>query len=135
MKSIRKKPKRIISIARWLGLGWGAFWVLSLGLAAYAEIFVEGKPYEFNEGTIIFLFVLLGIAGVIIGWKSVIIGGVILTIIGLTFSIFGYMTAGHNEFLVIFISGAPFLLSGILFLAGGEYEKENTPLTRGEVTK
>ena len=98
--------------------------MLALGLTAYAEIFVEGKPYEFNEGTIIFLFVLLGIVSIIIGWKNVITGGVMLTIIGLAFSVFGYMTAGHNEFFAALISGAPFLLSGILFLAGGEYKKE-----------
>ena len=56
--------------------------------------------------------------GVVIAWRREAIGGAIAVIAGVALCIFAYVTAGAREGLAMAVSGGPFLLAGVLFLAG-----------------
>jgi len=54
---------------------------------------------------------------VLITWRQEEIGGTLLLICAIAHSTFEYFASGHNQGLAMLISGGPFLLVGILFLA------------------
>jgi membrane protease YdiL (CAAX protease family) len=68
------------------------------------------------EGIILTVLVCIAIAGVLVAWMREKTGGVIVSIAALALCIFAYVTAGRNKGFAVLVSGAPFLLSGILFL-------------------
>ena len=55
--------------------------------------------------------------GFLIAWWREGIGGAIVVICGVAHSTFAYIEAGHNKALAMLISGGPYLLIGVLFLA------------------
>ena len=69
--------------------------------------------------TIMAGLIITSVLGVLIAWWREGIGGTILVICAVAHSTFAYIVAGHNKGLAMLISGGPFLLIGILFLASG----------------
>ena len=59
------------------------------------------------------------VLGVLIAWWREGIGGTILVICAVAHSTFAYVVTGHNKGLAMLVSGGPFLLIVILFLASG----------------
>jgi len=52
-----------------------------------------------------------------IAWRDERLGGMVVVAGALALSVFAYVTAGHNKALAVLVSGIPFLVSGVLFLA------------------
>jgi len=71
-----------------------------------------------GKGMVVVAAALVGLAlGVLIAWRREGIGGAILVIYAVMFSTFAYFSAGRNKGFAMLVSGGPFLLIGILFLA------------------
>jgi MYXO-CTERM domain-containing protein len=56
-------------------------------------------------------------AGVLTAWWRERIGGIVLLVIALAHGTFALISSGHNRGFAVLISGGPFLLIGLLFLA------------------
>ncbi len=132
MKDTTNRGARAATWLRWIARGMGSL-VAGLWLvAAVASALSVREPWT-RESTIITLLVLGAAWGVVMGWRRERIGGTILVIVGLAFSTFAYLSAGRNKGYAMLVSGGPFLMVGILFLAAwrralpapnGPYEHE-----------
>ena len=85
-------------IARGLGTLAGAWWLLAV-------------------------LVIANVAGVALAWWRERLGGAILALAGAALCLFAYVTAGHNKGFAVLVSGAPFTVSGVLFLVSSERAK------------
>jgi hypothetical protein len=63
------------------------------------------------------VLIVTSILGVLVAWFREGLGGAILLTVGVAHSTFALFAAGHNRGLAMLISGGPFLLIGVLFLA------------------
>ena len=73
-------------------------------------------PSFTNEVIVVRVFLLVTLVSVIIAWWREGIGGLLLTIAGLAAIIVVMLTLPLREYWVILFTGAPFLISGILYL-------------------
>lgn len=96
-----------------LGLGTlAAAWWLFIGAA---EAIVGREPWTL-ESTLLTALVLANVVGVALAcWKGR-IGGTVLVVAGIALCVFAYVSAGHNKGVAVLVSGAPFLLAGVLLL-------------------
>ena len=101
---------------RWIARGTGSFvagfW-LFVGIVA---AIVESRPLTL-EGVIMVRLIISSALSVLIAWWREGVGGAIVVVCAIAHSTFAYVASGHNEGLAMLISGGPFLLVGILFLA------------------
>jgi hypothetical protein len=88
-----------------------SWWFVGIAGALY-----EREPWTL-ESAIMAGFMITSALGVLIAWRREGIGGAILVIYAVTFSTFAYFSAGRNKGFAMLVSGGPFLLVGILFLA------------------
>ena len=98
-------------IARGIGSFVAAYW-LFIGIISA----VSGQEPWTLESTMIAGFIIASVLAVIIAWWREGVGGTILVICGAAFSAFAYFTAGHNQAIAMLVSGAPFIVAGVLFL-------------------
>jgi hypothetical protein len=78
---------------------------------------VSREIFEFSlVGFVLGSLNLMAAIGAIIAWRREKIGGVILTLAGIGLSILALVEAGHNKLFATLISGAPFLLAGVLII-------------------
>ncbi len=98
-------------IARGIGTFVAAYW-LFIGIISA----VSGREPWTLESAMIASFITALVAAVIIAWRREGIGGTILVVCGAAFSTFAYFTAGHNKAIAMLVSGAPFIVAGVLFL-------------------
>lgn len=103
-------------MARGIGSLAGAFWLLSLIASLIVEL-IEGHGPWSPEGAMLMGLVIFVALGVLIAWRREGIGGLVAVIGAIALCIFAYVTAGHNKGFAMLISGGPFLVAGILFLA------------------
>jgi hypothetical protein len=73
-------------------------------------------PLHTNKGVVIWAFLLVTLVSVIIAWWREGIGGLMLTIIGLTAIVVFMLTNKPKAYWITLVTGAPFLVSGILYL-------------------
>lgn len=101
---------------RWLARGIGsivaALWLASGVLHGIGDF----QPWTL-ESIVIAVLIVASALGVLIGWRKEAIGRPVLVIVAITCSAFAWGTAGHNKGFAMLISGGPFLVVGILFLA------------------
>ncbi len=104
---------------RWLARGLGtlaaAFWLFSLIASGLGDA-ISRVPLTL-EGAVLGALVIVAVVGVALAWWREEIGGTIMVIKGIDLCIFAYVTAGHSKGFAMAVSGGPFLLAGILFLA------------------
>ena len=116
MANVGNTGDRAAKWMRWIARGIGslvaAFW-LFMGIA---YDIVESRPWTL-EDTIMAGLVITSVLGVLIAWWREGIGGTILVVCAVAHSTFAYIVAGHNKGFAMLVSGGPFLLIGILFLA------------------
>ena len=98
--------------ARGIGSLAGAWWLL-IGII---EAIWNRTPWSL-EGAMLAGLVGATVLGVLIAWWREGIGGTIVVVAAVALCIFAYVTAGHNKVFAVLVSGAPFLVAGILFLA------------------
>jgi len=109
-----KKQLWLRRSARILGvvlIGWWLFVIV-------ASAFSEREPLT-GESYALIAFVITAVPLIVASWQWEKVGGALLILLGLAFSVFGYFSAGHNQWIAILVSGVPFLLVGLLFLATG----------------
>ena len=105
-----KLTAQLRDAARTLGAMIAVVWLLA-GIG-YAVL----DPWTLTSELVIgFLFFL--VLGVGIAWWKECVGGVMLIVLSVAFSTFVCVEATRNQALAWFISGGPFLVVGILFLA------------------
>ena len=101
---------------RWIARGTGslvaAFWLLMGVLAGI----VEPGPWSLESAIMAGLIVTSALAVLVAWWREG-IGGTMVVICAVAHSVFAYVASGHNRGLAMLISGGPFLVIGILFLA------------------
>ena len=73
-------------------------------------------PSHTNKGMVIWAFLLATLVSVIMAWWREGIGGLMLTIIGLTAIVVFMLTNKPKAYWITLVTGAPFLVSGILYL-------------------
>jgi len=123
INSINKQSAKWLRwTARGIGSFGGVFWLFSLIANAIGEI-SAGTPPPL-EGIILGVLIIILVVGVIIAWRNEKIGGTIVTFGAIALCIFAYITAGRNKHLAVLFSGAPFLVSGILFLTSWRRSKK-----------
>jgi hypothetical protein len=69
------------------------------------------------------LLATANIVAVVIAFRRPPLGGRLLLITGTSFSVIAFITAGRNEWLAVGGSGAPFLLSGALFVTASRRDR------------
>ena len=80
-------------IARLVGALVAAFWLFS---GIVSVVVGPQEPWSI-ESTMMVIFILTLTVGVIVAWWRAGIGGTVLTVCGVAFGIFGYVSAGHNK--------------------------------------
>jgi hypothetical protein len=108
-------------IARALGAFLACFWLFILIISL-----VQGEVFLDRESIIMMSLIAISIAGVAIAWWNDLLGGWLLLIVGTVYSVFAYLAAGHNKGLAMLVSGAPVLITGILFLASAQRSKASS---------
>lgn len=68
--------------------------------------------------------VTLSILSLVFAWKKPFWGGMVMILWGLALSVFAYLTSHPYEFISTLITGIPFIIAGILFVAFGQSNKK-----------
>ena len=101
---------------RWLGRGTGSlvagFWLFIAVVGA-----VGGAEPWTLESSILTGLIVCSVAGVAVAWWREGLGGTLLLVIAAAYGLFAYFAAGHNKGMAVAVSGGPFLVVGLLFLA------------------
>ena len=94
-------------------------WLLITFLGA---INPEKEPWTI-ESTMLLTMIVIAVLVTLLAWRNEKTGAIALILFGLAFSAFGYVSAGHNKWLAVLSSGAPFLMAGALMAAAWMLEK------------
>jgi hypothetical protein len=101
---------------RWIARGVGSlvagFWLLIGGLYAV----VGSDPWTW-ESAVMAVLIVSSALSVLIAWWREGLGGMLVGACGIAHAVFAIISAGRNRAFAVLISGGPFLLTGILFLA------------------
>ncbi len=116
-----KLTRQLRESAHTLGATVAVLWLL----AGIGYAILDPLTWQ-SELVIVFLFFLS--LSVCIAWWKEGIGGMILIVLSIAFSIFACVSATHNRALAVFLSGAPFLVIGILFLLTWRRSKTVSPV-------
>jgi len=101
---------------RWIARGIGSLVVALWLFMGIGYGIVESGPRTLEDAIMTGL-IITSTLGVLIAWWREGIGGTVLVICAVAHSTFAYIVAGHNKGFAMLISGGPFSLIGILFLA------------------
>jgi L-lactate permease len=101
--------------ARGIGTFFISFWTL-LALGYAFDDNTQQSSTQSNEGMVLITFLALTIAGVLLAWRNEKIGGILLTLIGLAALVVFILNYKPKDYWVMLLTGAPILLSGVLFL-------------------
>ena len=99
-------------VVRGLGTLVAGFWVF-IGILQV----IAGSDLWTVESTALAALIVAAAVAVAVGWWREGIGGLLLLIVGAAHGVFAYVAAGHNKLIAVAITGVPFLLLGLLFLA------------------
>jgi hypothetical protein len=103
-------------LARAISTLAAAFWLLIL-LDILACDALVGFVCLNWEMTLLAGLVVASILSVIIAWRREGIGGLVMFLWGLIFTVFAYTTGDSYQVFSMLVSGVPFLIAGLLFLA------------------
>lgn len=106
------------SSARIIGATASVGWLFIL----ISSLVVEGWSTLEGEGVVLGALILLAIIGVAVAFAAENSGGSIAFVAGLALSVFAVITAGRNHWLAVLVSGAPFVVSGALFIIDARTE-------------
>lgn len=109
-----KKHMWLRRSARILGAAVSGSWLFIL----IASAFSERGPLTWESFAVI-AFSVTAVLLFLVSWRWEKVGGALLVLLGIAFNIFGYFSAGQNQWIAVLASGVPFLIVGLLFLAGG----------------
>ena len=116
-------------IARGIGTLASAFWLFALGANGISDA-LSGRGAPSLEGIGLGSLVVLSVVGVALAWRRERLGGAVASVGGIALCIFAFFSAGHNKGYAMLVSGGPFLVAGLLFLAYAQssgHSKSNAP--------
>jgi hypothetical protein len=114
----RRFSKIIRWVARLFATLLASFWLF---IAVVSLIF---EPLSRDPESLIMAFLIMfSIVGVVTAWFRELYGGVLLLVVGLMYCVFAIIVAGHNKAFAVLISGVPFIIAGLLFLASWRESK------------
>ena len=105
----------IRNYARGISTFFISIWVL-LAIGNATDTTSYQAPSHTNERIVIWAFLLVTLVSVIIAWWREGIGGLMLTIVGLAAIVVFMLTNKPEAYWITLVSGAPFLVSGMLYL-------------------
>ena len=101
---------------RWTARGIGSFVAAFWLFVGIASAMAEPHPWALEDAIMAGLTACSALS-VLIAWWRERVGGTMVVICALAHSAFAYVASGHSRGLAMLISGGPFLLIGLLFLA------------------
>jgi hypothetical protein len=108
------------STARWMARGVStlaaAFWLLIL-LDILACDALVGFIRVNWEMALLVVFVAASVLSVIIAWRKEGVGGLVMLLWGIIFTVFAAIDSRNYWVISMLVSGVPFLIAGLLFLA------------------
>lgn len=120
MTKIRMNSDSVAWIMQWSARVISTVVALFLALMGFGQALEEGDFSSTNpegyKGLVIAAFILAYLVAVVIAWFRERTGGVLLLVLGLVAIIAFMVTEGPQDYWVTLIIGAPFVLSGILYL-------------------
>lgn len=114
--NVDESGDRVMKWIGWLARGIGSFVAMFWLLAGIVSGIAESQPWTV-ESAIMAGLITASALSVLIAWRREGIGGMLVIICAIAHSAFAYVASGHNQGLAMLISGGPFLLIGVLFLA------------------
>lgn len=105
---------------RWLARLYGSLLAGAWLVVRLFSAFINPAPLTF-EGVFMAGFMITGVTLTGVAWRDELVGGMGLVLMSGVFSIFAYVSAGHNIEFAMLICGGPFLVSGLLFLMSGRW--------------
>jgi hypothetical protein len=93
-----------------------AFWLLILIDILLCDLVVGCVSVTWDMALLLFL-VVASIASVAIAWRWESIGGPVLIFWGLAFTAIAYVTSRPHQAFSMLVTGVPFLIAGLLFMA------------------
>ena len=118
-KTSRKWPRRL---ARGLSGLMVIYWLFIVVVSA---IF-EPAPWTWESYSMAYM-VTTALVVTFFAWWRPQRGGLLLVLFGIIFSTFGAVSAGHNRWLAVLVSGFPFLVAGVLYLIGWGFPHQQDP--------
>jgi hypothetical protein len=110
----------IMKWIRWIALLisslTAAFWLLILVDILLCELVVGCVSVSWDMALLLFL-VVASTASVVIAWRRESIGGPVLIFWGITFTAIAYATSRPQQVFSMLVTGVPFLIAGLLFMA------------------
>ena len=112
--------RTVQSTARWMARGISAlaaaFWLLIL-LDILACDALVGFVCVNWEMALLVVFVTASVFSVILAWREEGVGGLVMLLWGIIFTVFAAMDSKNYRVISMLVSGVPFLVAGLLFLA------------------
>ncbi len=112
--------------ARGISTFFISIWVL-LAIGYATDTTSYQAPSHTDEGIFLSALLLVTLISVIIAWWREAIGGLMLTIVGLVAIVVFMLTNKPEAYWITLVTGAPFLVSGILYLRCWRRMKLKTP--------
>lgn len=86
----------------------------------------KGQDVFTLEGSLLGILILVNAVGTVLAWWKPVIGANAILAGGLALSVFALISAGRNHAVAVLVSGAPFLLAGILILTASRTLTKDT---------
>ena len=120
MTTMNNDTQPVAQWIRWIALAisslTAAYWLLILINILLCELVVGCVSVTWDIALLLFL-VVASIASVAIAWRWENIGGPVLILWGLSFTVIAYVTSRPHQAFSMLVTGVPFLIAGLLFLA------------------
>ncbi|GAB4575809.1 MAG: hypothetical protein Kow0077_29140 [Anaerolineae bacterium] len=117
MSQVMSGPQRWL---HWLARIYGSLLAGGWLLLGVLSLFEEPEPYSV-EGTFVAIFMIAGAVFTAVAWRDPKLGGRLLTGMAVLFGLFALASAGRHQVFAMLVSGGPFLISGLLFLASARW--------------
>ncbi len=109
-------PGILANVLRWAARVVGTLAALGWLLILVVAVITKEEPWTY-ESTILVVLNVSSALGVLLAWRQEGRGGLFLTACGVAGCIFGAVAAGHNKIVAMLITGGPFVVAGLLFIA------------------
>ena len=120
MRTVNNDTQPVAQWLRWIALAISSltatFWLLILIDILLCDLVVGCISVTWDMALLLFL-VVASIASVAIAWRWENIGGPVLIFWGLVFTAIAYVTSRPHQAFSMLVTGVPFLIAGLLFLA------------------
>lgn len=125
MRNLIRRVRWLHWTARVYGSAISGFWLL----VGILESSGEQEPFTWESTGVVF-FIIAMAAATVFAWRNARRGGWLLVILAALFSTFALFSAGRNHAFAMLVSGGPFLVSGLLFLAGWWTDQRHAKLDK-----